>query len=119
VTAMTRVDRYEAALQLIALSGEAAGEKNSAAVARIALEDANIDQPGELREYRSREDWELARQWLNQHIRADHLIFDRTDGHGRAIAAVYFEPVAEHYYVTRQQIRAFLRKVAVEFGLDM
>ena len=58
-------------------------------------------------QYRSKEDSDLARAWMEKHEQADELVFDTECN--LVVKAVYYEPVYAYYKEAAEEFGEFLR----------
>lgn len=56
--------------------------------------------------YRSKEDYDLAHEWMEKHKNADELVFDTESN--LVVKAVYYEPVFAYYAEARALLREFV-----------
>jgi hypothetical protein len=107
---MSRADRLEEALRQIAtLSGL---DSSQYKIAQAAL-DADAPRVDPIH-YRSDKDYEAAYAWMQQHRKADQLVFDTSSGRGIPVAAIYIEPVADYY----EDGRRVFRRIAEQLRAD-
>lgn len=82
---------------------------------RIARAALDMDYPwaGEV-EYNDPRDHTIAREWNEKHRHADEVVFV----HGKAVLALYYEPVAEHYQGVRRKFRQLAERLRQSWEED-